>query len=82
MAFVVAASSCKVSRLPQSSDQADTTSVQLDTTVVPLDSTLTLIQDSVEIEIFRLLKDTLTIIGVGDIMMGTNYPDEGYLPHN
>lgn len=82
MAFVVAASSCKVSRLPQSSDQADTTSVQLDTTVVPLDSTLTLIQDSVEIEIFRLLKDTLTIIGVGDIMMGTNYPDEGYLPPN
>lgn len=82
MAFVVAASSCKVSRLPQSSDQSDSTSVPLDTTVAPLDSTLTLIQDSVEIEIFRLLKDTVTIIGVGDIMMGTNYPDKGYLPPN
>ncbi|MEO0554296.1 MAG: CapA family protein [Bacteroidota bacterium] len=82
MAFVVAASSCKVSRLPQSSDQSDSASVPLDTTVAPLDSTLTLIQDSVEIEIFRLLKDTVTIIGVGDIMMGTNYPDKGYLPPN
>ena len=26
------------------------------------------------------LKDTLTIIGVGDIMMGTNYPDSSRLP--
>ncbi|MEQ8927360.1 MAG: CapA family protein, partial [Fulvivirga sp.] len=34
----------------------------------------------VEIEVHRLLKDTVAIIGVGDIMMGTNYPDNGYLP--
>ncbi len=27
-------------------------------------------------------KDTLTIIGVGDIMMGTNYPDTSRLPPN
>jgi poly-gamma-glutamate capsule biosynthesis protein CapA/YwtB (metallophosphatase superfamily) len=27
-------------------------------------------------------KDTLTIIGVGDIMMGSNYPDEAGLPAN
>jgi len=26
--------------------------------------------------------DTLVIIGVGDIMLGTNYPDAGYLPPN
>ncbi|MBL7957486.1 MAG: CapA family protein [Flavobacteriales bacterium] len=26
--------------------------------------------------------DTITIIGVGDIMLGTNYPDAGYLPPN
>ncbi len=26
--------------------------------------------------------DTVTIIGVGDIMMGTNYPSESYLPPN
>jgi poly-gamma-glutamate capsule biosynthesis protein CapA/YwtB (metallophosphatase superfamily) len=27
-------------------------------------------------------KDTLTIIGVGDIMLGSNYPSEAYLPPN
>lgn len=26
--------------------------------------------------------DTITLIGVGDIMMGTNYPNAGYLPPN
>lgn len=38
------------------------------------------VQDSVELNIHRVLKDTLHIIGVGDIMMGTNYPNESYLP--
>ncbi len=28
------------------------------------------------------ITDTITIIGVGDIMMGTNYPSESYLPPN
>lgn len=28
------------------------------------------------------INDTVTIIGVGDIMMGTNYPNKGYLPPN
>ena len=27
-------------------------------------------------------KDTITIIGVGDIMLGTNYPSHVYLPYN
>ena len=27
-------------------------------------------------------KDTITIIGVGDIMMGSNYPDNTKLPPN
>ncbi|MCW5912603.1 MAG: CapA family protein [Cyclobacteriaceae bacterium] len=29
---------------------------------------------------FSQKKDTITVIGVGDIMMGTNYPDKGGLP--
>jgi len=45
--------------------------VQLD--VRPLDSV-------VVIQAHRLLKDTVSIIGVGDIMMGTNFPDPSYLP--
>jgi len=38
------------------------------------------VQDSIEISIHRLLKDTIEIIGVGDIMMGTNFPNKSYLP--
>jgi hypothetical protein len=38
------------------------------------------VQDTVEIGMFRVIKDTLTVIGVGDIMLGTNYPKEHYLP--
>lgn len=44
--------------------------------------TLLSLEEEVEIEIYRVLKDTLTIIGVGDIMMGTNFPSKSYLPAN
>ncbi|MFW5663515.1 MAG: CapA family protein [bacterium] len=30
----------------------------------------------------ELFSDIITVIGVGDIMMGTNFPDESYLPPN
>ncbi|MGK7393235.1 MAG: CapA family protein [Candidatus Cyclobacteriaceae bacterium M3_2C_046] len=30
----------------------------------------------------RRLKDTITVIGVGDIMLGTNFPSPDYLPPN
>lgn len=36
----------------------------------------------VAIGIERVLKDTVSIIGVGDIMMGTNFPSVKYLPPN
>lgn len=39
-------------------------------------------QDSVKLAIHRVLKDTVSIIGVGDIMMGTNFPEAHYLPPN
>lgn len=39
-------------------------------------------QDSVKLAIHRVLKDTISIIGVGDIMMGTNFPEPIYLPPN
>ncbi len=56
----------------------------IDSAKVGQDSVVTIVQtqDSVEINVHRLLKDTLSIIGVGDIMMGTNYPDNNYLPPN
>ncbi|MFA0964776.1 CapA family protein [Roseivirga sp. BDSF3-8] len=37
-------------------------------------------KNAVAIDAYRLLKDTVTLIGVGDIMMGTNFPSEQYLP--
>ncbi len=81
-AVLFIASSCKVSRIPQDTSKTDTVTVALDTLQPAPDTLLVTIQDSVEINIHRLLKDTLTVIGVGDIMMGTNYPDNRYLPPN
>jgi len=48
----------------------------IDTLGLPNDTTILVKQDTT-----ILVKDTLTIIGVGDIMMGTNYP-ENKLPEN
>ncbi|MEP3390537.1 MAG: CapA family protein, partial [Reichenbachiella sp.] len=44
--------------------------------------TLYSLDEEVEIALTRVIKDTLTLIGVGDIMMGTNFPSERYLPGN
>ncbi|MEL7002600.1 MAG: CapA family protein, partial [Bacteroidota bacterium] len=80
---------CKSSKMPTSSSKNITDSIttkhvvlEQDTAVAKVDSLIIEIQDSVEISVHRLIKDTLTIIGVGDIMMGTNFPSENYLPPN
>lgn len=85
--LLVFAASCKSSRKIQKSESKTTTgtdSLVQDTLALPVRIETDRIrpQDSVEIEVFRLLKDTVSIIGVGDIMMGTNYPDNKYLPPN
>jgi hypothetical protein len=36
--------------------------------------------EEVKIKVHRLHKDTISVIGVGDIMMGTNFPGPEYLP--
>ncbi len=38
--------------------------------------------EEVLIKVHRVLPDTVTVIGVGDIMMGTNFPNDSYLPPN
>lgn len=81
--FVIslAISSCKSTRtITKDRPSSDTTS-----TVLKIDSVkapIAIIEepDSIDIDIHRLLKDTLQIIGVGDIMMGTNFPNDTYLP--
>ena len=42
--------------------------------------TLETLDHEVDIPIYRWLPDTLTIAAVGDIMTGTNFPNESYLP--
>ena len=44
--------------------------------------TLYTLGEEVEIEMSKVYKDTISIIGVGDIMMGTNFPELRYLPGN
>lgn len=42
--------------------------------------TLQSLNEEIDIPIERLLPDTVTIAAVGDIMTGTNFPNESYLP--
>ncbi len=50
--------------------------------ITQLSDTLYSLEEEIEIGITRVLKDTVSIIGVGDIMMGTNFPSKNYLPSN
>jgi len=47
---------------------------------VPAIDPAVLLQDTLPRDSARV--DTIVVIGVGDIMLGTNYPDAGYLPPN
>jgi poly-gamma-glutamate capsule biosynthesis protein CapA/YwtB (metallophosphatase superfamily) len=82
--FIIFLSSCKVSSVSTTAvidtDKLALDSVQIDSIVIA--EVVIEIQDSVSITIKRLLKDTVSIIGVGDIMMGTNYPDNFLPPSN
>ncbi len=40
------------------------------------------LNEEVHIPIYRWLPDTVTIAAVGDIMTGTNFPNDSYLPKN
>ena len=66
-----------------------TISIQDTIPVTPKDSvylitqegdTLENLEGEIELEISRLLPDTVTIAAVGDIMTGTNFPSTSYLP--
>ncbi|VAW29328.1 Capsule biosynthesis protein capA, partial [hydrothermal vent metagenome] len=74
--------SCKTQKISTSSSEK----TQVDSLIVELPKIDTVIieevQDSVEIFAHRLLKDTIIITAVGDMMLGTNYPNDSYLPPN
>ena len=59
-----------------------TTSIEPDSIylVTEKGDTLVSLHEEVEISIERIMPDTLKIAAVGDIMVGTNFPDKSYLP--
>lgn len=78
--------SCASPRLSQTAKKdKSATEISGDTTLVKQD-TIPFTSDTVAVgpividTLFLSLKDTLSVIGVGDIMMGTNYPNEDRLP--
>lgn len=76
-------SACKSTKqVAQEATAPDTIHTPVDTIAVKekITEQVTLVQDSVELKVYRLLKDTVSIIGVGDMMLGTNFPDPSYLP--
>lgn len=73
-----------VSTLPEEAESVAIDSVELEPNywlTEDLD-TLYSLGEEVELAMTRVIKDTLTLIGVGDIMMGTNFPSANYLPGN
>ncbi|MEQ9590986.1 MAG: CapA family protein [Cyclobacteriaceae bacterium] len=87
--FLILAS-CATPRLAQNQKSKKKTVTQSDSLLAQVDTTLVVI-DTVTVDVGQVLidsviryarKDTLTFIGVGDIMMGTNYPNTHRLPPN
>lgn len=84
--IILILSSCASSRLAKQA-ATDKSKLGSDTIIVKIDS-LVLQPDTIQIgqilidTVVIVQKDTLTFIGVGDIMMGTNYPNEDRLPSN
>jgi len=70
-------SSTKTQRSPKVAVK-DTASAIQDTLRIA-EVTTVQVQDSATLKAYAL-QDTLTILGVGDIMIGTNFPNTGYLP--
>ncbi len=59
--------------------QIDSIQIKKDTIQVAIKDSVKR-QEEVVINIHPKKADTITLIGVGDIMIGTNFPNEGYLP--
>lgn len=89
LAFVACKTTPKSSSQPKQStaDSLFVGELEPDIKVILKDSALIVesvdsveIQEEVRISMHPLKKDTLSIIGVGDIMIGTNFPNTSYLP--
>ncbi len=79
---ILAISSCKTSRTLTSTrtTPTDTSTLSIDSAALIADIPLEI--DSALIPPIITYKDTITVIGVGDIMMATNFPSDDYLSPN
>lgn len=81
-----AAFSCKTSRIatttePVPAEEAvDSITFEKPLYITQRGDTLDSLGMEVSLDVYPVTADTLTVIGVGDIMLGTNYPSEEYLP--
>ncbi|MFT5569770.1 MAG: poly-gamma-glutamate capsule biosynthesis protein CapA/YwtB (metallophosphatase superfamily), partial [Cyclobacteriaceae bacterium] len=86
---------CKTSRVSSSQNQSlDTLVVSVDTLqpttnlpapphyITSTGDTLESLDISIPIKIGRVKQDSIHFAAVGDMMMGTNFPNAGYLPNN
>jgi hypothetical protein len=79
-------SGCKSLQKTAQKDDSKEVQAQVDSTQQVKDTVQVVIKDiiptqeEVFIKIHPKKPDTISIIGVGDIMIGTNFPNEGYLP--
>lgn len=79
--IVILLNSCKPSQVSTSQKLPPADITDIPTYYITSNGdTLESLEETVDINIHRLLKDTISVIGVGDIMMGTNFPSEKYLP--
>tara|TARA_Y100001972_G_scaffold128563_1_gene190209 strand:- start:2307 stop:3524 length:1218 start_codon:yes stop_codon:yes gene_type:complete len=89
--ILIIVNACKTSQksLSQSSPIAEDTlqqavdSVTLELPVYYITQkgdTLLSLDEEVSIETYRVLPDSISLMAVGDIMMGTNFPNSSYLP--
>lgn len=77
-----AAVACKTTA-PQQAAQppaADSSAVQPSFYITQKGDTLYQPNEEVVLDVHRVFKDTVVTVGVGDIMLGTNFPDPSYLP--
>ncbi len=81
---------CKSSKtITQSPQKADSTLLAKPAAIDSIEywitsegDTLNSLGNEVNLELTKVHKDTITIAAVGDIMMGTNFPQSSYLPKN
>ena len=82
--LILAVASCKTAKTTVVSQSVPADTLKIDSTVLMVEQVENTIPkiDSTELAPEITYKDTITLIGVGDIMMATNFPSEDYLSPN